>query len=349
MYAQVHCPQSLDLEELDHYLQRGWFRMGQTIFTTNFLHFKDQYYSAIWLRLKLKDFSQDGTQKKLSNRNSDFRVEVQRAEITPEKEELFAKYKSAVSFNASASLYALLYGKAIHNIYDTWEINIYDGVRLIACGFFDRGVNSAAGISCFYDPDYKKYSLGKYLIYLKITYCNQLGLEYFYPGYFVPGYSFFDYKLAIGTKALQYLQLCSQQWQPFDKFSSNDVPLDTMCAKLKVLQLLLAQSGVTMRLLKYEYFEANLFPDLQGEDLFDFPVFLYSLETTSINPIVVYDVRDQRYYLIKCVSLWSPDALNDHPESYNAHLLKMDTILFSTDTPEEIVYAQPLISTRLRF
>jgi arginyl-tRNA--protein-N-Asp/Glu arginylyltransferase len=349
MYAQVHCPQSLAPEEVDHYLQSGWFRMGQTIFTTNFLNFKDQYYSAIWLRLKLKDFLQDGTQKKLAKRNSNFRIEIQQAVITPEKEGLFAKYKDVVSFNASASLHTLLYGKAIHDIYDTWEINIYDGSRLIASGFFDLGGNSAAGISCFYDPDYKKYSLGKYLIYLKISYCKQLDLEYFYPGYFVPGYSFFDYKVTIGTNALQYLQLRSQQWQPFDTFSSNDIPLDIMLSKLKVLQALLAQSGVVTRLFKYEYFEANLFPDLQGEDLFDFPVFLCSTETTSsiINPIIVYDVRDQRYYLLKCVSLWSPNSLGDHSESYSAHLLKMDTILFSSNTPEEIVYTQPLISMRL--
>ena len=81
-------------------------------------------------------------------------------------------------------------------IYNTHEINLFDGEKLIAVGYFDIGTRSAAGISSFYDPSYKKYSLGKYLIYLKMEYCQKMGFEYFYPGYFVPGYKAFDYKLS---------------------------------------------------------------------------------------------------------------------------------------------------------
>ena len=171
MFAEVHCPGILTPEELDHYLAHGWFRMGQTIFTTNFLNFKSNFYSALWLRIPLEDFSTDNTQQKLIKRNNRFRVEIQRASVTPIKEALFARYKQHISFEASASLHTLLFGKASTDIYNTQEVNIYHHDKLIASGFFDLGNTSAAGIASFYDPEYKKFSLGKHLIYLKIAYC----------------------------------------------------------------------------------------------------------------------------------------------------------------------------------
>ena len=64
MLAQVHFPQSLSGEELDRYLAEGWFRMGQTIFTTNFLNFKQKFYSAIWLRIRLDECLRSTTEEK---------------------------------------------------------------------------------------------------------------------------------------------------------------------------------------------------------------------------------------------------------------------------------------------
>src|SRR5688572_11082836 len=104
MFGQVHSPEKLSGDELDAYLEMGWFRMGQTIFTTNFLNFKNQFYSAIWLRIVLPRFSLDNTQQKLAKINAGFTTEITPAHISPEKEALFAKYKLAVPFEASASL-----------------------------------------------------------------------------------------------------------------------------------------------------------------------------------------------------------------------------------------------------
>ena len=42
--------------QLDQYLQMGWFRMGQTMFTTNFLIFNNEQFNALWLRIDLEKF-----------------------------------------------------------------------------------------------------------------------------------------------------------------------------------------------------------------------------------------------------------------------------------------------------
>ncbi len=93
-------------------------------------------------------------------------------------------------------------------------INIYDNGNLIGAGVFDLGKKSAAGISSFYDPDYKKFSIGRYLIYKKIAYCKKNGYDFFYPGYFVPGIKAFDYKLEIGKESLEFYDMNNDEWKP---------------------------------------------------------------------------------------------------------------------------------------
>ena len=333
MFAQVHCPEILPPEELDHYLGRGWFRMGQTIFTTNFLNFKNHFYSAIWLRIPLSEFSTEKTQQKLFKKNEAFRIEIQQAAITPEKEALFSVYKQNIPFEASASLQTLLFGKASHNIYNTQEINIYDGCKLIATGIFDIGKTSAAGISSIYDPAYRKYSLGKYLIYLKIAYCKKLGLEYFYPGYFVPGYSLFDYKLEIGKSVLQYLEFTTAEWKSISTFDKASSPLQQMQDKLQYLQKVLLKNGIESQILHYEFFDANLIPELEGIVLFDFPIFLCCSGLSGETP-VIFDVRDQQYHCVKCKSVWASTTSNAPEGLYSSHVFKSDYGVFASEIPE---------------
>jgi len=333
MFAEVHCPRVLLSSELDQYLARGWFRMGQTIFTTNFLNFRSNFYSSIWLRIPLPEYVSDKTEQKLLKKNARFKVEVKPASITPEKEHLFYVYKQNISFEASSSLNTLLYGKANYNIYNTFELCLYDDDKLIAVGFFDIGQTSAAGISSFYDPAYKKYTLGKYLIYLKIAYCKKLGLQYFYPGYFVPGYSLFDYKLDIGKPVLQYLDFPSLEWRPLEQFRLMSSPLHAMQEKLRELLAILSNAGIACRVLKYEFFDANLIPELEGIVLFDFPVFLICSGLSEEMPIV-FDVRDAQYHLIRCKSVWASNTVNDMQDVYSSHVFKFDHGLFSTEHPQ---------------
>ncbi|HEX5168122.1 MAG TPA: arginyl-tRNA--protein arginylyltransferase [Cyclobacteriaceae bacterium] len=342
MFAQVHRPQALSPEELDRYLAQGWFRMGQTIFTTSFLNFKGRFYDAVWLRIHLDKFDGDTTQERLIKKNEAFRVIAQPMVFTVEKEELFMRYRESVSFEASPSLSHLLYGKSNENIFQTYELEVYDNNQLIAVGVFDLGKESAAGITSFYDPAYKRFSLGKYLIYLKINYCKVKGLKYFYPGYFVPGYSPFDYKLKIGKSALHYYDLHALKWIQLKSFSYVHTPLQQMHARLNQLQVMLSSANIQSRIFHYDFFDANLIPDLMGMEFFDFPVFLFALDLTPepVQPLVVYDVRDALYRLYKCVIVWSPDEETDrvHDQNYS-HLLKIQRELCASANPNKIITA----------
>lgn len=340
MFAQSHSPKQLTPQALDAYLTLGWFRMGQTIFTTNFVHFKNEMYSTIWLRVLLNEYLPDRAQIKLCKQNSIFRTTIQPAVINSDKEELYLRYQQSLSFQPSESLQQLLFGKiTTPSIYDTYEVTVHDGDQLIACGFFDVGETSAAGITSVYDPAYKKYSLGKYLIYLKMLYCQNRKLRYFYPGYFVPGYSFFDYKLTIGRAVLQFLQLNTQQWRGIDNFSQEDIPRQVMNDKLISVQKLLTYSNLESSIVKYEYFDANLIPDLKDSELFDFPVFLFcpSHFEDGFYLIIVYDVRDVSYKILICLPIWQPDTTNPDTSFYSSYYLKIMQEIVTKRTAEEVV------------
>ena len=340
MLAQVHFPQTVLTDELDRYLAEGWFRMGQTIFTTNFLNFNRNFYSAVWLRLVLSDCGRQPSFEKLKKLNSRFRVSFKPATVSDEKEILFSRYRREISFEASPSIGHLLFGREhTDNVYRTQEVTIHDGDKLIACGFFDIGKNSAAGISSFYDPQYKKYSLGKYLIFLKIEHCISNGLKYFYPGYFVPGYSAFDYKLKIHHQALEYLQLSSSKWTSIKEFSPANNPMLVMREKLEELHQRLTDEGMRSTVFHYEYYDANLVHDLSHLELFDFPMFVHYYDELEgvINALVIFDIRDQQYHWLIVKSLWASDVPMTQEDHFASHLLKVEYEIFASDSVKHMV------------
>lgn len=301
-FADKHYPENLSPEELDEYLARGWYRMGQTIFTTHFLCFNDIFYSAIWIRLALKDHQFRKGQRKLLRRNESlFQIDVRPASITREKERLFQRYKAAFQGTLAPSLRNSLLDGEDYNIYTTFEINITDRStqKLIGLSFFDIGDQSAASISGIYDPAYANHSIGYYSMLLEIAFCKQQGLDLYYPGYVVPGYQRFDYKLRIGET--EYLDLATDTWCPYAQLQPHDIPIERMRHKLSELEQSLRKQHIQARLLYYPLFEAPLFGFWNAPYL-DFPVFL-QLETNPREQhlyLIVYNIRLSAYQLLRC-------------------------------------------------
>jgi arginyl-tRNA--protein-N-Asp/Glu arginylyltransferase len=339
MLAELHFPtEPIQPEQLDDYLERGWFRMGQTIFTTNFLKFKGLFYSAIWLRVDLRTFIPSKTQEKIRKMNSKFTVRIYPTspDLATNRLTLFEKYKNSVPFDTAPSLSHLLYDNGYKNVYNSYEICVFDTEKLIACGIIDLGKDSSEGIVCFYDPDYKKHSLGKYLMLLKMEFCRKQGMNFFYPGYFAPHYPMFDYKLDLSNDAMEYLELGSNLWKPISQFEVFETPLAVMNRKLRELSDCLKRRRFEHQLLHYEYFDAEIVPTLNGLQLFDFPVFLFCFDVgTSIsNPIIVYDVFSQQYHLVICDTAYKLDNQVYKEHIYNSHLLQMTQHLFASESAE---------------
>jgi arginine-tRNA-protein transferase len=218
MIENIHFPYELTGPELDYYLSIGWYRMGQTIFTTHFIPVNDKIHQVYWLRVLVQQVQYGKKQKKLLAINKHFSVTIKPFSPSDELDELYASYRTSVSFDAPVTVNGFLlneYEDEFKNIYDTHVIELRDAGRLIAAGIFDNGENSMAGIMNFYHPDYASKSLGKYLMLLKVNLAIESGKKYYYPGYIVSGYSKFDYKLFPDKKRTEWYDPEHNEWISF--------------------------------------------------------------------------------------------------------------------------------------
>ncbi len=215
VYYDVHYPQKLTAGQLDKYLADGWYRMQQTIFTTDLIVKENNLLPVFWLRLALDKYAHSKKSDKIILLNKDFKVECTQPTITEELETLYQLYRSSVNFELSESIRDSLLGESMTSIYNTHCYTIRDGRKLIAAGFFDEGDISIAGILNIYHPQYASKALGNYLMLLKIEYARQHQKQFYYTGYLSTADSKFDYKLSASKAATEVYNRNQQQWVPW--------------------------------------------------------------------------------------------------------------------------------------
>lgn len=346
MFAEKHYPDLMFPDALDNYLDKGWYRMGQSIFTTHFLCFNRTYYSAIWVRLPLAGYKFSSSLRKIIRRcQSNFRTEFRRATISPEKEALYQSYKASFAGMLAPSLQDSLLDGNDHNIFDTYEVCVYDGQKLIALSYFDLGAKSVASILGIYDPAYRAHSLGIYTMLMEIAFCLDNQLEHFYPGYIVPGYPRFDYKLRIGP--VEYFDLATNGWQPFTELEQKAPPLQLMEHRLSEMEQYLRHHQRWSRLMYYPLFEANLFGFWHAPYL-DYPAFLLcsNPDNTSTFTLIIYEPREENYQLLRCslfndLQFFFNEAYTEtfDPRFNFLKLLAIDAVLAKSSRPERILQA----------
>jgi leucyl-tRNA---protein transferase len=216
MAPGIYYPESLTAHELDTLLERGCYRMEQGIIAGNHLVMENIFYRVFWLRYRLSAIQWSSNRKKLLKQNHFFVTTVRPLVITGELEQLYALYKTGIDFNPAPSVKEWLLKEGAVNIFESLLMEVRHEGRLIAAGVFDNGSMSMAGIMSFYHPDYKKYSLGKYLLLKKIEYARAQGKQWFYPGYIVAGISSFDYKLFPCEAATEMLIPERDEWVAYN-------------------------------------------------------------------------------------------------------------------------------------
>ena len=90
-----------------------------------------------------------------------------------------------------------------------------DGANQIAKAYIDLGEKAVLAKVNFYDPDYAKYSLGKFLILKTIEFMRKNDYEWYYPGYIVVDRPKFLYKLFLGKESAEYYHPDSETWKRY--------------------------------------------------------------------------------------------------------------------------------------
>jgi arginine-tRNA-protein transferase len=146
----------------------------------------------------------------------------------------------------------------------------------------------------------------------------------------------FDYKLDLAKPFLEFLDLSTNLWKPFEEYVYEEIPLVEMTQKLEQLSTCLFKRNFQNSLLKYEYFDADLSATMNGAGTFDFPVFILCFERDNSisNPLIIYDVISRQYHLVVCDVIYSLNNETIKPDFYNENLLQMTQHLFTTESAE---------------
>ncbi|MEM8585720.1 MAG: arginine-tRNA-protein transferase [Bacteroidota bacterium] len=345
-YVDKVYPFHLSPEALDWYLARGWYRMGGNIFTTHYLCFQQQLYSAIWIRLDLRKFQFSKSQRKLMRKNAKlFTHSVGQRKFTLEKELLYNRYAQSFNGRLSPSLRDNLEDYDEESIFDTYEVCIREQEtnKLVGASYFDLGDNSAASILGVYEPDFERYSLGYYSMLLEMAFCMEQGFNYYYPGYIVPGYKRFDYKKRIGQT--EYLDVKSGSWLPLMDFSREMGPAERQIEALEELKHAMRNQITQAETLIYPLFEARLY-HAWPESFLEQPYLLLLGSRPHKQGqcvCVVFDPTTEEYILMLCQSMgdiryyFSEKYLKSFPpESFLVALLDRSSDLLRTTDAKEL-------------
>jgi leucyl-tRNA---protein transferase len=336
MFCDINYPAHLSPHTLDNYLARGWFRMGQSMFTTSFLFFNNTLFNAIWLRYDLQNYTLRKSGKQIMKLNENFRVEVNPLSFNQKKDQLYDKYRQKLPFNIAFSLQALLLDDGNFSIFNSLEVCVYDKKKLIGMGVFDMGKDTSQGIINFFDPDYKKYSLGKYLILQKIKYLQAQNIRFFYPGYFAPGYSLFDYKTELSSTGVEYYDVGDTAWQPHATFNIEQSPLQK--TQQKLLEITKSDLGTQLELevCYYKFYDVKLFKEYAIYDLLNVP-YIIPLSTLNMHKelIATYNIQKKCYQISICCHVFQI-SMPPQKGVFSTYFLRLEDTIFETNNKDDL-------------
>ena len=137
MLVQVYYPQSLSHTSLDEYLADGWFRSCNMLFRSKLICLDDEVFSLVYLRLNLTDYHRSKSLRKLFSKNNRlFRHQIRKASVNEAKQRLYNAHKQRFQGFVFNSLEHYFLGDSVNSVFDTYEICVYEGDKLVAVSFF---------------------------------------------------------------------------------------------------------------------------------------------------------------------------------------------------------------------
>ena len=163
LYYQTIYPEHMAGELLDRFLAAGWYRIGQSVITTDLITHDEFLVPVFWLRLRLSTYRPSGSARRIRRRCAHLETRILPFAITPEIEALYARYRESISHTISPSVHEYLLDAEWNNVFDSRLIEVRDGGRLVAAGYFDVGARCSTGILHIYEPGLAQLSLGNFL------------------------------------------------------------------------------------------------------------------------------------------------------------------------------------------
>lgn len=312
------------------------------LYKMDLLCIDDQVYSIVNIRLNIEQFGLRKSQRKLLKKaDSKFKITFGKATPTPEKEKLYTEHKHRFKGFIHSSLEEYLHAGFDSTVFDTREVCVYDGDRLVAVSFFDLGDRGMASLLGLYDESYKSWSLGKVTMLKEIEFGLKTGRKWYYPGYVLDLPSNFDYKLELGE--MEYYTP-SRRWSKYSKFDPKSTTGHSVRSSTESLSKSFTEAGIVHKSWLYPYFSMgyvgpwNAFflraPALieLGHDFEGMLTASYSVEHKAYSLYRIHPCPDGPQFL-------KMEASNEFAESdkYLNHLYQVGTTIIEHGTLDLII------------
>jgi arginine-tRNA-protein transferase len=150
---------------------------------------------CIPIRVPVKLFCPNKSQRRCLKRNEDLLVTVAAPEATPEKFNLYEKYQSQWHEKPEPETYNDMVNFLYRSPVDTIEFTYRNPAnKLLAVGICDICRNSLSSVYYFFDPEESRRGLGTFGALQEIAYAAQQEIDYFYLGFWVKESAKMGYK-----------------------------------------------------------------------------------------------------------------------------------------------------------
>lgn len=189
------------------------------------------------LRIPVARFEPTRSQRRVWKRGqSMFRHELGEPEYSREKLELYERYlahQHKRTEKKDEALSAAHYREFFVDSFlapQTRELRIYvrdpeepaAPERLAGVAILDQAGDALSAVYFFFDPDCARHSPGTYAILLEIELAKEMGLRYFYPGFYIPGCAAMAYKANFGPHEIRTPG--ERHWIPGAEFRQKIAP-----------------------------------------------------------------------------------------------------------------------------
>jgi arginyl-tRNA--protein-N-Asp/Glu arginylyltransferase len=249
---ETHLPRQLSGQRYDQYLAAGWFRGSVMLYKMDLLIMDQQLWSVVNIRLKLPTFTLRKSQRRCIRKvEQAFQVIVQPAQLNYRREMLYQQHKARFKGFVHGTLSEYLHAGFNRTVFNTMEVGVYDGKKLIAVSYFDLGQESMASLLAVYDQDYEAFSLGRYTMLKEIEFGQRHGFKWFYPGYVLDRPSLFDYKTELGP--MQYYTP-NKRWGAYRNHNPQQSKALELTQNSEMLCKALKGAGIHHKLRLYPFF-----------------------------------------------------------------------------------------------
>ncbi len=189
-------------------IQHGFRRSGNQAYRP----FCPNCQQCVPVRINIKQFKANRSQKRCLKRNEHITLETKPAEFNPEHFELYQRYIASRHTGGGMDNPT---EKSYNNFLlshwsDTSFLEFRDNKKLVAVAVTDHVHNGLSSFYTFFDPTYEKQSLGTFAILQQLNIAQAQQLSWLYLGYWIEECKKMSYKSQFS--AVQgYI---NQQWQP---------------------------------------------------------------------------------------------------------------------------------------